>query len=230
MPRDRRRDDDEDEDDRPARKRRRVEEDDEDEAPRPKPKPKPRVVDEDEDEPPRRVKPRVVDEDDEDEEEERPRRRKKKRKPAGMNKGLLFGLIGGGLALVLVVVLLIVFLGGSSPKSVMEKLIRASKAKDYGALYDNMSSKMQQRLADGPKFPGMGTVTATDPRERFIETMKALEKLGAAATPFEREGEATVLSETITGDTAKVKIRNGNGREADVPFIKENGRWKLDGR
>lgn len=226
MPRDRRPRDDDDEDDRPARKRRPAEDDEEDD--RPKRKPKPRVVDEDEDEPPRRVKPRVVDEDEDEEEEERPRRRKKTKKPAGMNKGLLIGLIGGGVALVLVVVLLLVFLGGGSPKTIMQRLIKAAKAKDYGTLYDNMSSKMQQRLADGPKFPGAGTVTATDPRERFIETLKALEKSGGSS--FDREGDAEVLSETITGDTAKVRVRNPGGREADVPFIKEKGRWKLDGR
>jgi len=225
MARDRRpRDDDEDEDDRPRRRPRPAEDDEEE----PRPKKKARAVedDDDEDERPRR-KPRVVDED-EEEEEDRPRRKKKfKKKPAGMSKGLLFGLIGGGVALVGLVVLLIVLLSGGSPKSVMEKVIRAGKNSDYGTLYDNMSAKTQQRFADGPKLPGMGGITATDPRERFIETMKAVEKFGG--NPFTKEKDATVLSETITGDTATVRIRNANGREESVPFIKENGRWKLSG-
>ena len=222
MARDRRpRDDDEDDDDRPRRKRRPAE-DDEDE---PRPKKKARVVDEDDDEDeeaPRR-KRRVVDDD------ERPRRKKKfKKKPAGMSKGLLFGLIGGGVALVGGVVLLIVLLsGGGSPKSVMEKVIRAVKAGDYGTLYDNMSAKAQQRFASVPKLPGMNAITATDPRERFIEAMKAVEKFGG--NPFDKQTEAVILGETITGDTATVRVRNPNGREENVPFIKENGRWKLHG-
>ena len=209
MARDRRpRDDDEDEDDRTRRKRRPAEEDEEDEG-----------------EPPRR-KARARD-DDEDEEDDRPRRRRKK-KPAGMSKGLLFGLIGGGVALVGVVVLLIVLLGGSSPKSVMGKVIRAVKAGDYGTMFDNMSAKMQQQRAfSGPGLPGMN-VTATDPRGRFIETMKAVEKMGG--NQFDKQTDATIVGETITGDTAVVRMRNPHdGREVDVPFIKENGRWKLNG-
>lgn len=228
MARDRRpRDDDEDEDDRPRRRRRPVEDDEDEDEPQPK-KARARYEDDDDDEDDRpRRKPRVIDED--DEEEERPRRKKKfkKKKPAGMSKGLLFGLIGGGVGLVALVVLLIVFLGGSSPSSVMKTLIRAAKNNDYGTLYDNMSSKMQQVFAGGGGFPGAGGITATDPRERFIEAMKRNEARGVNS--LTRDKDATVLGETITGDTATVRIRNANGRETTVPFVKENGRWKLGG-
>ena len=108
----------------------------------------------------------------------------------------------------------------------MKKLIRAAKANDYGTFYDNLSSPMQQRFANGPTLPGMN-ITATNSRERFIETMKARENFGGNQSFKERD--ATVVSETITGDTATVRIRDANGREESVPFIKENGRWKLGG-
>ncbi len=80
---------------------------------------------------------------------------------------------------------------------------------------------------DRPHDLGLaGEPTATNPRERFIETMKARENFGS--NPFTKEKDATVLSETITGETATVRIRNANGREENIQFVKENGRWKLN--
>ena len=202
------RDDDEDEDDRPQRKRRPVEDDEE---------------------PPRR-KARVREDDDED--EERPRRRRKK-KPAGMSKGLLFGLIGGGVALVGLVVLLIVLLGGGgSPKTVVERSMKAIKNGDFGTMYDNMSSSIQKPLVETMRIaaesdPAMRQHQSLGDRELFVTMCK--EREARSGNPFKAQGDATILGETITGNTATVRLRNPNGREETIPLVKENGRWKIAG-
>lgn len=225
MPRDRHRADDEDEDDRPARKRRRAEENEDDEEPRPKRKP--RVVDEDEDEPPRRKKPRVVDEDDEDEEEDERPRRKKKKKKAGANLGLLFGLIGGGLALVLVVVLLIVFLGGGgSPKSVYKETWSNVQNKRFDRVWDNLSKTSQDQFNRITQmFPAkVGGATGKD---AFIKVMEQ-----GAMRDNPADETHNVTKEEINGDTAVLTIevtRKSGGKSTETHrMVKENGRWKLN--
>lgn len=236
--------DDEDEAPPPPKKKSRpvVEiDDDEDDRPAPKKKSKPVVtVDDEDDRPARQKKPRVVEEDEEprprkrgaaqdeegDDEEARPRRRKKQ-KAAGMSKGLLVGLISGGVALV--VVLLIFVLGGESaggatPKQAYEQFWSYMQKKQFGRAWDS-TSKASQETYNAATTRELGG--GASGKEVFV-------KLSELAASFDDPALSThvVVNEVINGDTATVTVEETNSKGRKVTsthrIAKEGSRWKVE--
>lgn len=115
--------------------------------------------------------------------------------------------------------LVIVSLGGcsasrepASPKQTFETYVRASKKKDITTmklLLSNDTIKMheQEAKAEGVKLD---------------DVVKRETLLG--------EGQSTVeyRNEKIEGDRATLEYKNSYGIWETMPFIKENGEWKID--
>jgi hypothetical protein len=212
-----RRRDDEDDDDRP-RSRRPREDDDEDE-PRPRRKSRP-VEDDDEDDRPRR-RARTRDEEDED---DRPRRRKPK--PAGMSKGLLFGLIGGGVALLLLVVLLVVFLGGDGtvggpPKAVFEAYAKELKSGNKDRAVKYLAAVGRFELESDARAAGLR------PGDQLAHEVTGTRWLSESFTVSEEKIDPSGLKARLTlrFDGAK----NPFGQDTmEVDLVKEGSKWKID--
>ncbi len=176
--------------------------------------------DEDDDEDDRPRSRRRRDEDDDD----RPRRRTPK--PAGMSKGLLFGLIGGGAAVVLVVVLLLVFLGGSStvggpPKAVFEAYVKELKAGRSDRALNYLAAKGRIELESDARAAGIR------PGDQLVKEVSETRWFNQ---PF------TVAEEKIdpTGTKARLVLRF-DGRKAEfgqdtmeIDLFKEGSKWKID--
>ena len=184
--------------------RRRREEEDEDDEPRPKRKPRP-----------------VEDDADDD---DRPRRRTEK--PGGMSRGLLFGLIGGGVALVLVVVLLFVFLGGGStvsgpPKAVFEAYVKELKAGRSDRALNYLVAKGRIELESDARAAGLR------PGDQLVKEVSETRWFNQPFTVAEEKIDPSGIKARLTLRFEGRNVEFGQDT-MEVDLFKEGSKWKID--
>ena len=117
----------------------------------------------------------------------------------------------------LVVALMILALGaaacggaGSSPTATAKAFYEAAKAKDPAGIKATMSKGSLDMME---KFAKMQNKSLDD----------ALKEPSSSPPPptFEARNEA------ITGDTATVEVKDEKGNWEKIPFVKEDGKWKI---
>jgi hypothetical protein len=99
--------------------------------------------------------------------------------------------------------------GGSSPTATAKAFYDATKAKDVQGMKNNLS---KSSLAMMESFAKIDNKSLDD----FLKQPSSA-PLGAFET----------RNEVITGDTATIEIKDEKGKWDKLPFIKENGQWKI---
>ena len=100
----------------------------------------------------------------------------------------------------------------SSPKQTFETYIRAMKAKDYSSmkvLLSNATLKMHEKEAKAQNT-----------------TVDEIIKRQALVAPDQKTVE--YKNEKIDGDKATLQYKNAYGFWDTMPFVKEDGVWKID--
>lgn len=126
--------------------------------------------------------------------------------------------------LVVLVALLAMIVGGnaacslfskSSPTATLKAFYDASKNKDVATVKKHLSKKSLELFETEAK-------KSDKPLDEFIKEAVAEPGSGAEKTPEFR-------NEKISGDTATVEMKRDQSDQWDtVPFVKEDGEWKLD--
>lgn len=99
---------------------------------------------------------------------------------------------------------------GSSPTATAKAFYDATKAKDVQGIKNALSKKS---LAMMEAFAQMGG-------KSLDESLKDTDPTKMSPT-FEAQNEK------ITGDTATLDLKDENGKWQSVPFVKEDGQWKI---
>lgn len=99
---------------------------------------------------------------------------------------------------------------GSSPTAVAKAFYEASKSKDVKGIKNNLS---KGSLAMMESFAKMDNKSL----DEFLTDPKSSTPRG----PFE------VRNEVITGDTATLEAKDEKGSWDKIPFVKEDGQWKI---
>jgi hypothetical protein len=100
--------------------------------------------------------------------------------------------------------------GGSSPTATAKAFYDAVKAKDVQGIKNTMSKGSLDMME---KFAKMQNKSLDD----------ALKEPSASNPPASFESQ----NEKITGDTATLEVKDENGKWETVPFVKEDGQWKI---
>ena len=100
--------------------------------------------------------------------------------------------------------------GGSSPTATAKAFYEAAKAKDVAGIKATMS---KGSLAMMESFAKMQNKSLDD----------ALKEPSSSPPPPAFEAQ----NEVITGDTATVEVKDEKGKWEKIPFVKEDGQWKI---
>jgi hypothetical protein len=100
---------------------------------------------------------------------------------------------------------------GSTPTAVAKSFYDASKAKDVQGVKNALSKKS---LAMMEAFAKMGNKT-------LDEALKDPDSGAKQPPAFEARNEK------VTGDTATIEVKDENGKWQTMPFVKEDGQWKI---
>lgn len=98
----------------------------------------------------------------------------------------------------------------SSPTATAKTFYEATKAKDVDGMKKTLSKKSLEVLE---AFAKMGN-------KSLDESLKESDSTKQAPT-FEAQNEK------ITGDTATLDVKDENGKWQSLPFVKEDGQWKI---
>lgn len=99
---------------------------------------------------------------------------------------------------------------GSSPTATAKAFYDAVKAKDVAAIKATMSKGSLELME---KFAKMQNKSLDE----------ALKEPNSSKQPPAFEAQ----NEKITGDTATVEVKDENGKFESLPFVKEDGQWKI---
>lgn len=103
--------------------------------------------------------------------------------------------------------------GGETPTEAYKQFYAAVKSKDSDAIKNHMSKQSLTFVEFAAKRQGI-------PIEKVLEN-------GLTATTF-ADTLPELRDERISGDSGSVEVWNGkNSRWEDLPFVKEDGVWKL---
>ena len=100
--------------------------------------------------------------------------------------------------------------GGSSPTATAKAFYDAAKARDAGAIKATMSKGSLEMME---KFAAMQNKSLDD----------ALKEPSSSPPPANFESR----NEKITGDTATLEVKDEKGNWESIPFVKEDGAWKI---
>src|SRR4051812_30578160 len=100
---------------------------------------------------------------------------------------------------------------GSTPTAVAKSFYDASKAKDVQGVKNALSKKSLEMME---AFAKMGN-------KSLDEALKDPESNSKQPATFEARNEK------ITGDTASLEIKDVDGKWQSMPFVKEDGQWKI---
>lgn len=100
--------------------------------------------------------------------------------------------------------------GGSSPTATAKAFYEAAKARDAAGIKSTMSKGSLDMME---KFAKMQNKSLDD----------ALKEPNASPPPANFEAR----NEAITGDTATVEVKDEKGNWEKIPFVKEDGKWKI---
>jgi len=100
--------------------------------------------------------------------------------------------------------------GGSSPTATAKAFYEAVKAKDTAGIKNSMSKGSLEMME---KFAKMQNKSLDE----------ALKEPTSSTTPTSFESK----DEKITGDTATVQVKDEKGNWETIPFVKEDGNWKI---
>jgi hypothetical protein len=100
--------------------------------------------------------------------------------------------------------------GGATPTETAKAFYEASKSKDVAGLKNNLS---KGSIAMMESFAQMSGKSLDD----FLKDPNSSKPPGA----FEARNEV------ITGDTATLEVKDEKGGWDKIPFVKENGQWKI---
>jgi hypothetical protein len=99
---------------------------------------------------------------------------------------------------------------GSSPTATAKAFYDAVKAKDVATIKATMSKGSLELME---KFAKMQNKSLDE----------ALKEPNSSKQPPAFEAQ----NEKITGDTATVEVKDENGKFESLPFVKEDGQWKI---
>lgn len=99
---------------------------------------------------------------------------------------------------------------GSSPTATAKAFYDAVKAKDVAGIKSTMSKGSLEMME---KFAKMQNKSLDD----------ALREPNNSKMPASFESQ----NEKVTGDTATLEVKDENGKWDTLPFIKEDGQWKI---
>jgi hypothetical protein len=99
---------------------------------------------------------------------------------------------------------------GSSPTATAKAFYDAVKAKDVAAIKNTMSKSSLDMME---KFAKMQNKSLDE----------ALKDPNSSSAPPAFEAQ----NEKIEGDTATLEVKNEKGKWDKLPFVKEDGRWKI---
>ncbi|MBN2364383.1 DUF4878 domain-containing protein [candidate division WOR-3 bacterium] len=134
------------------------------------------------------------------------------------------------------------FKKSSGPSDVVNQFAAAMKAGEYEKAVGFMSEKSINKASEA--FDMIFSIAESDPdmKAEFekelgvsLDEFKAMNpsqrlakilSMSPDENPF-KDIEYTVLSETIDGEKATVKVKTGD-EEDEITLIKENGAWKID--
>lgn len=100
--------------------------------------------------------------------------------------------------------------GGSSPTATAKAFFDAVKARDAAGIKSTMSKGSLETME---KFAKMQNKSLDD----------ALKEPTTSPMPASFESK----DEKITGDTATVDVKDEKGNWETIPFVKEDGKWKI---
>ncbi len=100
--------------------------------------------------------------------------------------------------------------GGSSPTATAKAFYEAVKAKDAAGIKATMSKGSLDMME---KFAKAQNKSLDD----------ALKEPSGSAPPASFESK----DEVITGDTATLQVKDEKGNWESIPFVKEDGKWKI---
>jgi Domain of unknown function (DUF4878) len=100
--------------------------------------------------------------------------------------------------------------GGSSPTATAKAFYEAVKAKDAAGIKNTMSKGSLEMME---KFAKMQNKSLDE----------ALKEPSGAPPPTSFESK----DEVITGDTATLQVKDEKGNWESIPFVKEDGKWKI---
>ncbi|MBN1150672.1 DUF4878 domain-containing protein [candidate division WOR-3 bacterium] len=134
------------------------------------------------------------------------------------------------------------FKKSSSPTAVVNEFAAAMKAGEYEKAVGYMSENSVNKASEA--FDMIFSLAESDPSMKeemekelgiSIDEFKAMDarqrlakilSMSPEENPF-KEMEYEVLSETIDGEKATVKVKTGD-EEDEIYLIQENGAWKID--
>lgn len=99
---------------------------------------------------------------------------------------------------------------GSSPTATYKAFYDAVKAKDAQAMKNTLSKNSIAMLEGFAKMGG-----------------KSLDESLKEDNSSKQAPSAETRNEKITGDTATLEVKDENGKWQPLPFVKENGQWKI---
>ena len=99
---------------------------------------------------------------------------------------------------------------GSTPTATAKAFYDAAKAKDAAGIKSTMSKGSLEMME---KFAKMENKSLDE----------ALKDPGSSPPPTSFESR----NEKITGDTATVEVKDEKGKWETIPFVKEDGQWKI---
>ena len=100
--------------------------------------------------------------------------------------------------------------GGSSPTATAKAFYDAAKSRDAQAIKNTMSKGSLEMME---KFAKMQNKSLDD----------ALKEPSSSPPP----GTFESRNEKITGDTATLEVKDEKGNWESIPFVKEDGSWKI---
>lgn len=166
----------------------------------------------------------------ENDEDERPRKKR------GLSKGLLFGLIGGGVVGVTLVVGLVVILTGqaASPTATLKRYQAAVAAGKWEESWDLLCESNKRHWDSPPQFI-VDEVGPIRGKELYIFKMtKGLEALKRLGRSEHVLSSTDVVTETVTGDKATVIVKwsdpDGSSYTGTYQLLQEQGKWKVQDR
>ncbi len=99
---------------------------------------------------------------------------------------------------------------GSSPTATVKAFYEAAKARDAAGIKKTMSKASLELMERAAKASN-----------------KNLDDVLKQSSSLMQETSFESRNETITGDTATLEVGNGKGKWESIPFVKEDGQWKL---
>jgi hypothetical protein len=99
---------------------------------------------------------------------------------------------------------------GSSPTATAKAFYEATKTKDVDGMKKALSKKSLEMME---AFAKMGN--------------KSLDESLKESNPTKQPPSFEAQNEKINGDTATLDVKDENGKWQSVPFVKEDGQWKI---